>query len=280
MWDDELSQAKLIAREAGEILLEVYATDFAVDFKDRGHGDPVTLADRRANAHIVARLRALFPADAIIAEESENGSEALSRPRIWYVDPLDGTKEFIAKNGEFSVMIGLALGPVAQLGVVYAPTTGKLYSGVVGQAAWLELGGAIQTLRVSEIDQPADLSLIVSRSHRPRSTEELVQRLGIRSESTSGSVGLKVGLIAERAADLYVHMSDKSSAWDTCAPAAILLAAGGRFTDLAGEPIRYAQPDLRTRRGILACNAKAFDAVLPVVRELGTRAGLLGAPAF
>jgi 3'(2'), 5'-bisphosphate nucleotidase len=275
MWDDELRQAKLIAREAGEILLEIYATDFAVDFKGRGHGDPVTAADRRANAHIVARLHALYPDDGIIAEESDNGSEALTRPRIWYVDPLDGTKEFIAKNGEFSVMIGLALGVAAQLGVVYAPTTGKMYSGVVGQAAQLEQAGAIRSLRVSEIDRPADLSLVVSRSHRPRSTEELAQRLGITRESTSGSVGLKVGLIAERAADLYVHMSDKSSAWDTCAPEAILLAAGGRFSNLAGDPIRYAQPDLRTRHGILACNSAAFDAVVPVVRELGERAGLL-----
>ena len=91
-------------------------------------------------------------------------------------------------------------------------------------------------------------------------------------------MGLKAGQIAQRAADLYVHMSDKSSAWDTCAPEALLIAAGGRFTDLAGDPIAYGVPDLRTRRGILACNSAAFDAVLPVVRDLAAQSGMLTPP--
>jgi 3'(2'), 5'-bisphosphate nucleotidase len=86
---------------------------------------------------------------------------------------------------------------------------------------------------------------------------------------------LKVGLIAEQRADLYVHVSDKSSAWDTCAPEAVLIAAGGRFGDLAGDAIRYGQSDLRTRRGIYACNAAAYEVALPVVRSIGERAGFL-----
>ncbi|MET0390861.1 MAG: 3'(2'),5'-bisphosphate nucleotidase CysQ [Polyangiales bacterium] len=276
MWSSELSQAAEWAREAGRVLLEIYATDFAVDFKGKGQSDPVTEADRRANSLIVSRLQTAFPDDGIVAEESEQSAEALQRRRIWYVDPLDGTKEFVAKNGEFSVMIGLAVEGRAQLGVVYQPSVDTLYAGVVGESAWVERAGVRRALRVSEQADPSQLGLIVSRSHRPASTSELKQRLGITREESLGSVGLKVGKIAEQHADLYVHMSDKSSAWDTCAPEAVLLAAGGRFTDLAGDAIVYGRADVRTRRGILACNAAAYDAVLPLVRELAGRAGLIG----
>ena len=278
MLSNEQSQAVAIAREAGKVLLEIYATEFSVDFKGKGQNDPVTEADRRANALIVSRLHDAFPEDGIIAEESENSLSVLSRRRIWYVDPLDGTKEFVAKNGEFSVMIGLAVDGRAQLGVVLQPSEDLLYAGVVGQGAWVEQAGVRRALAVSTLAQTSALSIIVSRSHRPRATDALMQRLGIQRESVSGSVGLKAGQIAQRAADLYVHMSDKSSAWDTCAPEALLIAAGGRFTDLAGDPIAYGVPDLRTRRGILACNSAAFDAVLPVVRDLAAQSGMLTPP--
>jgi 3'(2'), 5'-bisphosphate nucleotidase len=277
MSSNELNQVIQIAREASEVLLQIYATNFSVDFKGSGQSDPVTEADRRANALIVARLREAFPEDGIIAEESEHNTSVFQRRRIWYVDPLDGTKEFVAKNGEFSVMIGLAIDGRAQLGVVLQPSDGTLYAGEIGQGAFVEQNNARKPLEVSGLHETSKLSLIVSRSHRPKATGELMQRLGIVREVSSGSVGLKVGQIALRNADLYVHMSDKSSAWDTCAPEAILIAAGGRFTDLAGDPIAYGIPDVRTRRGILACNSAAFSAVLPVVRELATREGFLKA---
>jgi 3'(2'), 5'-bisphosphate nucleotidase len=274
MLSKELNYAIEIAREASAVLLQIYATDFTVDFKGSGQSDPVTEADRRANALIVARLRGAFPDDGIIAEESEHKPSVFEKRRIWYVDPLDGTKEFVAKNGEFSVMIGLAVDGHAQLGVVLQPSDGTLYAGEIGVGAFVERDGARTPLSVSEKHETHKLSLIVSRSHRPSATTELMQRLGIEREVSSGSVGLKVGQIALHNADLYVHMSDKSSAWDTCAPEAVLIAANGRFTDLAGQPIVYAVPDVRTRHGILACNSAAFSAVLPVVRELAERQGL------
>jgi 3'(2'), 5'-bisphosphate nucleotidase len=275
MLEQELESAATIAREAGQILLEIYATDFGVSFKGQGKSDPVTEADRRANAHIVERLRASFPGDTIVAEESDNRAAELGAKRIWYVDPLDGTKEFVAKNGEFSVMIGLAIDGAATLGVVFQPSKDKLYRGVVGQGASLEHAGQLRPLSVSSRRTGSELRLVVSRSHRSRATDELVSKLGIQHESISGSVGLKVGLIAEQLADLYVHVSDKSSAWDTCGPEALLVAAGGRFRDLGGEPFVYGKADLRTRRGIFACNAAAYDVALPVVRIVGERAGFL-----
>ena len=275
MLEHELQVAVGIARDAARVLLEIYATDFSVDFKGQGKSDPVTEADRRANELIVQRLRKSFPDDGIVAEESDLDTAALGKRRIWYVDPLDGTKEFVSKNGEFSVMIGLAIEGRAELGVVLQPSEDKLYSAIVGQGARLEHAGLSQSLQVSAHAAPSALRLVVSRSHRPKSTEELMQRLAITQEAASGSVGLKIGQIAEQRADLYVHVSDKSSAWDTCGPEAVLRAAGGRFTDLGGNAFVYGQRDLRTRHGILACNAAAFDAVLPVVRDIGAREGLL-----
>jgi len=273
MLDREIGEAARIARKAGEILMDVYATDFRVAYK--AEADPVTEADTRANAYIVHELEKAFPGDGIVAEETEDRSDALKGGRCWYVDPLDGTKEFVARNGEFSVMLGLAIDGVATAGVVYRPDNDQLYSGVVGDGAYLEQRGVRSALGVSTVANPRDLKLVVSRSHRNRAVGDLVTQLGITQETTCGSVGLKAGLIAEQEADLYVHIADRSSMWDACGPEAVLKAAGGRFTDLAGNPYRYSGADMRNRNGILACNAAAYDAVLPVAREAARAAGLI-----
>jgi 3'(2'), 5'-bisphosphate nucleotidase len=272
MFEHEIETAAVLARQAGRLLLEIYASDFGVDWKTAS--DPVTEADRRANAFLVQGLRARFAQDGIVAEENADHGDALCRPRCWFVDPLDGTKEFIAKNGEFSVMLGLAIDGRAVLGVVYQPVLDKLYRGVLGEGAWLERAGAIERLTVSDAAVPSELKLVVSRSHRSSATDEVVRRLGITQEQVSGSVGLKVGHIAERTADLYVHMSGRSSKWDACGPEAILHAAGGRFTDLFGAAIDYRDPQLKNTRGLLACNAAAFDATLSVVREIAADRGV------
>lgn len=268
----ELETVIRIAREAGAIVSDIYAKDFAVAYKSAR--DPVTDADRLANAHIVAELNKAFPGDAIVAEESPQKSEATAG-RVWFVDPLDGTKEFIAKNGEFAVMIGLAVDREARLGVVFQPATGKLYAGADGDGAFLESNGERRPLQVSDEADPARLRLVVSRSHRPDEIDRIASRLGVTSERPSGSVGLKVGLIAERAADLYIHLSDRSSHWDACAPEAILRAAGGVFVRADGARYAYGGTDLRTSGGILACNAASYEAVLEVVREVARDTGFL-----
>lgn len=273
MLNREIAESARIARGAGAILMEVYATNFSVAYKDEA--DPVTEADTRANAYIVGELRKAFPKDGIVAEENEDNSDALRSGRCWYVDPLDGTREFVARNGEFSVMLGLAIDGVSTFGVVYKPGADKLYYGVVGDDAVLEERGERRRLRVSEVSDPSQLKLVVSRSHRNSAVAEVVARLGIRQETASGSVGLKAGLIAEQQADVYVHISDRSSAWDACGPEAILKAAGGRFTDLEGNPYHYGGTDMRNRKGILACNAAAYDAVLPVAGEAARSIGLI-----
>lgn len=273
MNEAELSELVSIARAAGEEILEVYATDFDVDFK--GKNDPVTEADKRANELIVGRLRAAFPGYGIVAEESPDRSDANAGGPVFYVDPLDGTKEFIKKNGEFAVMIGLSVAGEASAGVVYQPVKDKVWAGSVGDEAYLLEGAERRELRVSEEADPSQLKLVVSRSHRAKTTDLLVERLGITSEVQHGSVGLKIGMLSERVADLYVIMAPKSSKWDACGPEAVLRAAGGRFGDLAGEPFSYIGDDMLNRGGILACNAAAWDAVLPVAREIAAETGLV-----
>jgi len=241
----------------------------------KGREDPVTEADRRANAFLVEQLGKLFPGDGIVAEESPLDGSAQAKGRCWFIDPLDGTKEFLAQNGEFSIMVGLAIAGRATLGVVYQPSLDKLYAGVVGHGATLTQQGHTRTLSVSTRQDPSTLRLVVSRSHRSADIDSLMKRLGIAQETPSGSVGLKVGHIAEQNADLYVHMSDRSSRWDACAPDAILHAAGGRFTDVLGDRIDYASPGVANTTGIFACNAAAYQAVLPTVAALARETGFV-----
>jgi 3'(2'), 5'-bisphosphate nucleotidase len=273
-FDTELDTARRIARQAGDILLRIYATDFSVQDKAGGMG-PVTEADERANEFIVGELRKAFPGDGVVAEESDNGSEG-RKERCWYVDPLDGTQEFVNRNGEFAIHIGLAVGGQATVGVVFRPVGNMLFSGVVGQGGFVEREAGRQALRVSDVAEPSSLRLVVSRSHRSKLTDAVAKQLGITREKESGSVGLKCGLLAEAAADIYIHTSGKSYRWDNCAPEAVLRSAGGILTDLGGTPYSYDGSELQNHRGLLACNAAAFPHVQPVVARFALEAGILG----
>jgi 3'(2'), 5'-bisphosphate nucleotidase len=271
MADPELDEVVRIARRASDRVREVYATPFTVEMK--GPNDPVTRADREANALICAALSASFPGDAILAEESvpESAAEVASlaaRERVWFVDPLDGTREFADRNGEFAVMIGLAVRSRAALGVVVTPVSGEALAARVGGEAFAEAeGGARRPLRVSAVSDPREARLIVSRSHRPPLIEPLIARLGITRIVPCGSVGVKIARIVLDAADIYVHGGVGAKRWDSCAPEALLVAAGGRFSDLAGAPIDYASPDLMLRTGIVATNGALHGAVLAALAQ-------------
>lgn len=270
---NELRLARDLAREAGRVILDVYATEFQVHDKGGGEG-PVTEADRRANTLIVAGLRKAFPRDGIVAEESKDNSDASQYERCWYIDPLDGTREFVARNGEFAVHVGLAIAGEARLGVVYKPVDERLYSGLVDGGATLEIGGKTSELHVSTVSAPAELRLVVSRSNRSKKIADVVAALGIGEVFESGSVGVKVGLLCEQKADVYLHLSKRSSRWDACAPEALLRAAGGLFTDLFGDRYRYDGRELENARGLIGANPAAFAHVRPVVERIVREAGL------
>ncbi|HEY0839096.1 MAG TPA: 3'(2'),5'-bisphosphate nucleotidase CysQ, partial [Vulgatibacter sp.] len=233
----EIDVASRLAREAGRAILEVYATDFDVVEKPSG-GGPVTIADQRANDIIVAGLRAAFPGDGVVAEESDVNADPARFERCWFVDPLDGTKEFTRRNDQFAVHVGLAVGGEAKAGVVFQPTADRLFAGVVGEGCVVWQDGVAGEVRVPAA--PHDpLRLVASRSHRSRWIDQIQERLDIARVEGVGSVGIKCGMVAAGVVDLYVHPSRVSFRWDACAPEAVLRAAGGFFADLAGRPYRY-----------------------------------------
>ncbi len=273
----ELDLAVDLARAAGRIALEIYATPFSVEDKPEG-GGPVTEADRQANELIVARLREAFPGDGVVAEESPESPDEVRFRRCWFVDPVDGTAEFVDRNGMFAVHIGLAIEGKAVLGVVFGPVADKLYAGIVGRGAWLEERGVRRPLEVAPPPPPREMRLVVSRSHKSKRTEEIRGELGITRVSEMGSVGLKCGMIADGSADLYLHPSDRSYRWDSCAPEAVLRAAGGVLTDLGGQPYRYDSTELRNVRGMLGCAGAALSAVLPAAARVARETGLLPDP--
>jgi 3'(2'), 5'-bisphosphate nucleotidase len=184
------------------------------------------------------------------------------------VDPVDGTREFIKRNGEFAVMIGLAVAGSARLGVVFRPVTAELFAGVVEQEAWLEQAGATVPLRVSGETRPSRLRLTTSRSHRHRLVDDVRRRLGISEQCRIGSVGIKVGLLVTGRADVYLEPSALTKAWDSCAPEAILRAAGGRMTALDGTPLRYTPRDVRNRQGLVGTNGACHDTVMAAIASI------------
>jgi 3'(2'), 5'-bisphosphate nucleotidase len=193
---------------AASEILKVYQTDFGVDYKSPQ--DPVTDADRRANALISARLLELMPDVPVVAEESEPGSFARFREseRIFFVDPLDGTRDFVARNGEFVVMIGLVEGTRATVGVVHAPVRGISWAASLGLGAFrVARDGTRTPISVSTTDDPAKAKLVVSRSRRDRDVERAIQLLHVAAAESLGSAGLKGVRVASGSADAYLALN-------------------------------------------------------------------------
>ena len=267
--DPELDEVIRIARTAESVVRDIYGTAFTVELK--APGDPVTRADREASDIICASLAASFPGDAIVSEESVPSDPAevarrVASHRVWFVNPLDGTREFTERIGEFAVMIGLAVDGRAALGAVVMPVGGEAIAGRVGAAAFAEdAKGARRPVSVSTVSDPHQARIVVSRSHRPPLLDPLIERLGVRRVFPCGSVGVKVARMVLGQVDLYVHDGGGAKRWDTCGPEAILVAAGGRFSDLCGASIDYSSPNLVLRTGIVATNGALHDAVLAAV---------------
>lgn len=269
----ELQVAARLARAAAEVIRQVYEQPFEVVQK-AGGGGPVTEADKRANELIVTGLKKEFPDDDIVAEESTH--LAPKQRRVWFVDPLDGTREFVDRNGMFAVHIGLAIDAKAVAGVVLAPMQRALWSGAVGHPCTLELGDQRRELKL-EPGTPGALRLLVSRSHKSKKTEKIKQALGITQVKEQGSVGLKCALIAMGEADLYLHPSNRSNRWDSCAPQAVIEAAGGQLTDFAGQPYEYAGREIVNGRGLVACHPETWRFAGETITRIARETGILAA---
>jgi 3'(2'), 5'-bisphosphate nucleotidase len=227
---------------------------------------PVTAADHAANDVLLDALRRTFPLDAILSEESNDSRDRLGAERVWIVDPLDGTKEFLARNGEFSIMTGLAVDGEAVLGVVYLPDEDRLYGAARGLGAWVERGGRTRRVECSASARP--LRLVGSRSHAEPLLARMQEALGIDDVLPCGSVGVKCARIVEGARDLYIHPVPYLKEWDTCAPEVLVREAGGWVSDCRGDPLSYNKRDPRQPHGFLACVPTGARRVVDVVRAL------------
>ncbi len=238
-----------VALSAAEIIEKIYAGDFATEYKDGE--EPVTAADRLSDSHIIECLRARHPHDRILSEEHGLNSPAAPNSRVWFIDPIDGTCEFIKRTGEFAIQIGLAVSGRMQFGLVYQPVGQNLYVAADSEGCWWHNPGhGWQRLKITA--RTSGLCLAVSRSHPCRVGQNVHQKLRGSAVFSCGGVGLKLMAIARGLADYYVNSSNKTKAWDIAAPEILFTEAGGRVSDLAGGSFSYDPSDYRHRRGLLA----------------------------
>jgi 3'(2'), 5'-bisphosphate nucleotidase len=267
--DRELEVSMRLARQAGAVIMDYYQTGLAVDHKAKH--EPVTAADRAADDLIAAGLYAAFPGDGLLTEESDDDLSRLEKERVWIVDPLDGTTEFINETGEFAVQIALAVSGQPVLGVVFQPARERFFYSVQGQGAYQVYQGHTSRLHVSTEADPNRMCLVASRSHYSPFLERARQALDITTLIQAGSVGLKVGLLARGKCDLYLATTVVKE-WDLCAPHALLLEAGGVLTNLCGEPLVYNKADVTECRGLIGSNGLAHEQIVATIAPLLDRA--------
>jgi 3'(2'), 5'-bisphosphate nucleotidase len=255
------------ALEASQIVMRVYAAPFDVQYKIKD--DPVTLADHEANALLCERLARAFPGIPIVAEESDPRSYAgfEKADAAWFVDPLDGTREFVARNGQFAVMIGLARQGRAKMSVIVAPVWNRSFIGIVGEGAWEVLAdGSKSPIHVSSQSSLSGSSILVSRSRTPPQLASLVASIGAGRAVIHGSSGLKAVLVALGDHDVYLQQGPAGMRWDACASEALVVAAGGACTEADGAPFDYASGELLNARGLVASNGLLHPAILETLR--------------
>lgn len=247
-WTTELAR---IARAAGAIVMQVYATDF--DVQGKSDQSPVTQADLLAEAVILPALARLDPTIPIVAEEAVAAGKApVVGGRFWLVDPLDGTREFVSRNGEFTVNIALIDDGVPVLGVVFAPALERLFAGAAGHGAWVEDGQGRRAIHCRAV--PAQgLTVVASRSHGDdQALAAFLVGRKVASVVQAGS-SLKLCLLAAGEADLYPRLG-RTMEWDIAAGHAVLLAAGGALRGLDGQALRYGKPGFENPHFVATAN--------------------------
>lgn len=253
MWEKELEISKIAAIKAGEAIMEIYndAEDMQIEYKDGNM--PLTAADKAANRVIVDLLKENFPSYAILSEEEKDNPERLKNDLCFIVDPLDGTKEFIKRNGQFTVNIALAYKHESIMGVIYVPVTGELYYAAQGQGSYnKKQDGRIEELHVSDNTDISTLKVVASNSHGCAEMDELLRKYNLTNLVKIGS-SLKGCLVASGQADIYYRFNPTME-WDTAAMQCIAEEAGAIFKQMDGSPMTYNRKDSRNNKGFYIIN--------------------------
>jgi 3'(2'), 5'-bisphosphate nucleotidase len=256
--------ARSLGWGAAKILRSYYSGEAAPDLavQDKKDG-PVTAADLAVNEYVLGKLEEIFGDDfGYLSEETYKATrEAIPKDWVWILDPLDGTRDFIDRTGEYAFHLALAYQGRPVLTVVACPEMEKLYYATLGGGAFVETAEGVRPLRVSACDRPQDLRVVVSRTHRDDRFDHLLKHLPCEQLVYVGSVGGKIAAVVEQRADVYISLSGKSAAkdWDMAAPELILTEAGGQFTHEDGSPLMYNQGDVSQWGCLIASNGKCHD---------------------
>lgn len=238
---------KTISREAGEAILEIYNDETPLEVDTKSDDSPVTKADLAAHRVIHKSLQDLTPEIPILSEEGgmPDYEERRNWQSYWLVDPLDGTKEFINRNGEFTVNIALIQNGQAVLGVVYVPVKSIMYWGLVGEGSWKESTAGTEKLSIRKLSFDRELKVVGSRRHGAEALDKLMEQVGTRFNSVdlvSMGSSLKICALAEGSADWYPRLA-LTSEWDTAAAHAVLNGAGGKIMDISLNALTYNAKD-------------------------------------
>jgi len=262
--DREHQVACQAARDAGRVILGYYGNpELVVDTK--ADTSPVTAADRAADALILDRLRTAFPGDAFLTEESPDDASRFGKKRVWIIDPLDGTRDFIAQTGDFSVHIGLCVDGEPVLGVVYQPVRQALYHARRGEGAFLDSSGTSSQIHTSTRQVPGELRVGISRLNPDEGLGKCLAASGLAPRAVAMGASVKHMALARGDLDAVLNLSPAEQEWDTCAPEVILREAGCTVSDGDGNPMRYNQENLFRRRGSVASNGLCHPLMIRVM---------------
>jgi len=269
---DILNKIAFVASGASEILLSFSQGINPLEIQQGDLLSPVTSADLASNDFILEQLQTIFGLEqcGYLSEETHSGSEPILQDWVWIIDPLDGTKDFLQRTGEFAVHIALAYRGRPVVAVVAIPERGELYCAAKDQGAHLRRSTEqVFPLQVSPKASLNQLSLVVSRNHRDEKFQHLIESLPLASKHYIGSVGCKIAALVQKQAEIYISLSGKSAPkdWDFAAPELILTEAGGKFTYLDGSPVLYNRGDVCQWGAILGSNGKCHQELLQKISE-------------
>lgn len=272
MLSELLELARSVGWGAADILQTYYHSDRDLNIQKQ-ESDPVTAADLAVNHYILERFQKELDSQKFgyLSEETWQPGPPFPQPYVWIIDPLDGTRDFIEKTGEYAVHLALTTEGRPVLSVVAWPEAGKLFYATAGGGAFVEnRAGETTRLAVSSENQPEAMRLVVSRSHRDQRFDALLKRLPQKQQKYVGSVGCKIATIVEQQAEIYLSLTTKSAPkdWDLAAPELILTEAGGRFTHFDLTPIEYNRGDVGQWGGFLASNGQGHEQLCHLIQEI------------